>query len=180
MFHSHWNYIQKPPLRGRPNTKPGDHGTPNVHNRWFILFYHVWGPEWIEIYWNSIWLRDQSYMTSHYTWGSMTRLHNFGGVLGAPLDTFFWALTISCSRLLARVWSGPKPNCYCVRLMSAQIIGISLATNFWPKSLARWGVGGANGEVVREPPLLPPLPGFHAPTATYAALFLVLLFLSLH
>jgi hypothetical protein len=28
--------------------------------------------------------------------------------LGRPLDTFFWALTISWSRLLARVWSGPK------------------------------------------------------------------------
>ena len=28
----------------RPNTKLGDHGTPNVHNRWFFLFYYVWGP----------------------------------------------------------------------------------------------------------------------------------------
>ena len=26
----------------------------------------------------------------------MTTLHDFGGVLGRPLDTFFWALTISC------------------------------------------------------------------------------------
>ena len=34
-------YVQKPPLGGRPNTKPGDHGTPNAHKRWFILFYHV-------------------------------------------------------------------------------------------------------------------------------------------
>ena len=34
--------------------------------------------------------------------------HGFGGVLGQPLDTFFWALTISWSRLLARVGSGPK------------------------------------------------------------------------
>ena len=33
----------------------------------------------------------------------MTTLHDFGGVLGRPLDTFFWALTISWSRLLARV-----------------------------------------------------------------------------
>ena len=31
----------------------------------------------------------------------MTTLHDFGGVLGRPLDTFFWALTISWSRLLA-------------------------------------------------------------------------------
>jgi hypothetical protein len=39
----------------------------------------------------------------------MTTQHDFGGVLGRrPLDTFFGALTISWSRLLARVWSGPK------------------------------------------------------------------------
>ena len=89
MFHGHLDYFQKPPLGGRPNTKPGDHGTPNAHNRWFILFYHVWGPAWIEIHWNSIWLRARSHMTSHYTWGSVTTLHDFGGVLGRPLDTFF-------------------------------------------------------------------------------------------
>ena len=49
----------------------------------------------------------RSHITSHYTWESVTTLHDFGGVLGWPLDTFFWALTISWSRLLARVWSGP-------------------------------------------------------------------------
>ena len=37
----------------------------------------------------------------------MTTLHGFGGALGQPLDTFFWALTISWSQLLARVRSGP-------------------------------------------------------------------------
>ena len=108
MFHGHLDYFPKPPLGGRPNTKPGDHGTPNAHNRWFILFYHVWGPAWIEIHWNSIWLRARSHMTSHYTWGPVTTLHDFGGVLGWPLDTFFWALAISWSRLLACVWSGPR------------------------------------------------------------------------
>ena len=30
-----------------------------------------------------------------------TNLHEFGGVLGQPLDTFLWALTIPWSRLLA-------------------------------------------------------------------------------
>ena len=54
-------------------------------------FYHMWGLAWIKIYWNSIWLRSP--MSSHYTWGSVTTLHEFGGVLGRPLDTFFWALT---------------------------------------------------------------------------------------
>ena len=47
-------------------------------------------------------------MTSHYTWWSVTALHDFGGVLGRPSDTFFWALTMSWSRPLAHVWSGPK------------------------------------------------------------------------
>ena len=44
MFHGHLDYFQKPPLGGRSNTKPGEHGTPNAHNRWFILIYHVRGP----------------------------------------------------------------------------------------------------------------------------------------
>ena len=62
---------------------------------------------WIEIHWTSIWLRARSHMTSHYTWGLVTTLHNFGSVLKWPLDTSFWALIISWLRLLARVWSGP-------------------------------------------------------------------------
>jgi hypothetical protein len=44
MFHGHLDYFRNPPLGGRPHTKPGDHDTPNAHNRWFILFYHVRGP----------------------------------------------------------------------------------------------------------------------------------------
>jgi hypothetical protein len=72
-----------------------------------VWFYHVWGPAWIDIHWNSIWLRARSHMTSHYSWGSVTTLHDFGGVLGQPLDTFLWALTLPWSWLLARVWSGP-------------------------------------------------------------------------
>ena len=31
----------------------------------------------------------QSHMAAHYTWGSMTTLHDFGDVLGHPLDTLF-------------------------------------------------------------------------------------------
>ena len=93
MFHGHLDYFQKPPLGGRPNTKPGDHGTPNAHNRWFILFYHVWGPAWIEIHWNSIWLRVRSHMTSHYTWGSVTTLHDFGGGCWDNLWTLSFGLS---------------------------------------------------------------------------------------
>ena len=88
MFHDHLDYFQKPSRGGRPNTKSRGHGTPNAHNRWFILFYHAWGPAWMKIHWNSIWLRVWSRMASHHTWGSVTTLHDFGGVLGRPLDTF--------------------------------------------------------------------------------------------
>ena len=101
-FHGHLDYFQKPP-GGRPNTKPGDCGTPNAPNRWFILFYHGRGPTWIEIHWNIFWLRARSYMTSHYTWGSVTTLHDFEGVLGQSLDTFFWAFKITWSWLLAKI-----------------------------------------------------------------------------
>ena len=52
MFHGHFDYFQKAPHGSRPNTRPGDHGTPNPYNRWFILFYHVWGPTWMKIHWN--------------------------------------------------------------------------------------------------------------------------------
>ena len=70
--------FRNPPLGGRPNTKPGEHVIPNAHNRWFILYYHVWGLAWIEIHWNNIWLRTRSHMTSHYTWGTVTTLHDLG------------------------------------------------------------------------------------------------------
>ena len=56
---------------------------------------------WIEIYWNSIWLRGRD----HTTW--------FWKCLGTAFGHFLLALTISWSRLLARVWMGPhykSPN----------------------------------------------------------------------
>ena len=107
MFHGHLDCFQNPPLGGRPNTKPEDHGTLNAHNYWFIIFYHVWGLAWIDFFWNSIWLKAWSHMASHYTWGSMITIRDFGIVLGRPWGTFFCALTISWSWPLAHVWSGP-------------------------------------------------------------------------
>jgi len=53
-------------------------------------------------------IQGKSPIWSVYTWGYVTTLHDRGGVLGRHLDTFFWALTILRSRLLACVWSGPK------------------------------------------------------------------------
>jgi hypothetical protein len=70
--------FKKPSLGRKPDTKLGDHDTPNAHNSWFVLFYHAWGPTWIEIHWDSIWLRVWSHMILHYTWGSVTTLDGFG------------------------------------------------------------------------------------------------------
>ena len=77
---------KKPPLGGKPTTKPGDHGTPNVHNLRFILFYYVWGPACIEIRWNCIRLRAHAHMNSHDTWRFVTALHEFGSVSGRSLQ----------------------------------------------------------------------------------------------
>ena len=93
MFHGHLDYSQKPHLGCRLNTKLGDQDTPNTHNCWFILLYHVWGPTRIEIHWNNIWLRVRSHMTSHYTWGPMTILHD--------LEVFWdglWSLSFELSQ----------------------------------------------------------------------------------
>ena len=143
-FHGHLDFFQKPPLGGRPNTKPADHGTPNAHNRWFILFHHVWGPAWIEIHWTNIWWRARPHMTSHYTWGCVTTLHEFGGVLGQPLDTFFWALTFSRSWLLARVWRHPESvcnNCFsavCVLQTLKSISGTQFVFLDWTRCFLAW------------------------------------------
>ena len=48
MFHGRLDYFQEPFLGGKLDTKPGDHGSPKSHNHGFIVFYHVWGPAWIE------------------------------------------------------------------------------------------------------------------------------------
>ena len=115
MFCSHLDYLKKPPLGGRPNTKQRDHGIRNAYNHWFILFYHVWGPAWIDINWNNIWLRPRSHMISHYTWDFVTTLHDSRSALRRPWDTFLRALTILWSRLLACVWSGPHSILSCAR-----------------------------------------------------------------
>ena len=51
--------------------------------------YHEWRSTWIEIHRTSIWLRVRSHITSLYTWRSVTTLHDFGGVVERPRDTFF-------------------------------------------------------------------------------------------
>ena len=108
-----WTTFRNHLLEVGLNTKPGDHW----HNRWLVLFYHVWGPTWIEIHRNSIWLRAQSHMISLYTCKSMTALHDFGGVLGRPSDTFFFALSQFHARALGSkasyIWTN-QPNVWVV------------------------------------------------------------------
>jgi hypothetical protein len=82
----------------------------------------------------SIWFEGPSHMASHYTWGFVTTLHDFGGVLGRPLDTFFWGLTISWSRLLARVWSGPKTN----KIWPSSTCPVSISDELLKKFKPRW------------------------------------------
>ena len=80
--------FQKSPLGGRSNTKPGDHGTLNTHNYWFIPFYHMWGLTWINIIeiafgWGPghIWV--------HITlWGSVSILLDFWRCLGMAFRHF--------------------------------------------------------------------------------------------
>jgi hypothetical protein len=73
VFHGHLDSFQKPPLEGRSNTKPGDHDTPNAHNRRFILFDHVWGPHMNR---NSLKLHlDEGMVTYDFTLHLRTRDH---------------------------------------------------------------------------------------------------------
>jgi hypothetical protein len=74
------------------------------------LFYFIMGEDvvWIEFIeiafgWGPghIWL----HITLEGPWPHYMILE---GVLGRPLDTYFWVLTLSWSRLLARVRSAPK------------------------------------------------------------------------
>ena len=111
MFHGHLECFQNPPLGGRPNTKPGYHGTLNAHNCWFILFYNAWDTCMNRNSLNSIWLRARSHVTSHYPWGSVTNttwIWRWQGVLGRPLETFFSVLTISMVTALGSCVQWPK------------------------------------------------------------------------
>ena len=88
-FQGHLNYFRKPPLGGRPNTKPEDHGTQNSHTRWFILFSSYVRARMNRNSLKSQLVEGRSHMTSPSTRGSVTALHDFGGILALPLDTFF-------------------------------------------------------------------------------------------
>jgi hypothetical protein len=104
-----WTIFPKPHVGGRPNTKPWDHGTPNAHNRYFILYSscvrtrmdrNSWKKHLVEnpvTYGFTLHLR----VRDHTTW--FWRYVGDDGLW----TLLFWAPTISWSRLLACVWSGP-------------------------------------------------------------------------
>ena len=71
-FMVYWILHQSPPQKGGPNTKLGDHETSKSHNPRFIIYYCLEWPTWIGWWWNSIWLRSRSRMSSHYTWRSVS------------------------------------------------------------------------------------------------------------
>ena len=101
VFHGHLDYFQEPPLGGRPDIKTGRpwHSECSQSLVYFILFLL-----WIEIAFGwgpgHIWL--------HTTLEGPWPQYMISEVSGQPLHTFFWALPITWSRLLARVWSGPR------------------------------------------------------------------------
>jgi hypothetical protein len=137
MFHGHLDYFQQPPLGGRPITEPRDHGTPNAHNHWFVLCYHVWGSVWIELHWTSIWLRARSHMASHYTWGFVTTLTWFWRRLGTAFRHFllgshnFLVTTLgSCVK-----WPSSEDVKYPPRTNGDSIFraGAALPRNFCPR-----------------------------------------------
>ena len=80
--HGHLDYFPKQPLGGRPNTNRETMALQALTALVLFYFIMMWGPAWIEIHWNSIWLRVRSHMAWHYTWGSVTTLHDFGGAFG--------------------------------------------------------------------------------------------------
>ena len=82
---------------GLTQNQETDHGIPNAHNCWFILFYNVRGFTSIKIHWNNSWLRARSHMTSHYTWGSVTTLSYM--ILEVCWDGL-WTLSFGLSQFL--------------------------------------------------------------------------------
>ena len=66
MFHDHFNYFQKPPLEGRPNTKLETMALQNLIIVDLLYVTMCEDPAWIEFHWNSICLRAWSHTSSHY------------------------------------------------------------------------------------------------------------------
>ena len=97
MDDGHLNYFQNPSLGGRLNTSSK---TCALWTLIIVNLVHCMKGKSLKYHLVEAW----SHMTSHYTWESLTTLCDFGSALRQPLYIFFWALTISWSRLLACMW----------------------------------------------------------------------------
>jgi hypothetical protein len=85
-----WTTFRNHLLEVKPNTKPRDHGTIECsHPLIYSILSCVRDRLEYKIHSNSSWLRAQSHITSHYTRGSVTAIHDFGDVFGQPLTLSF-------------------------------------------------------------------------------------------
>ena len=82
----------------KSSLKPGQLNTTHSSTEWW--------PAWMKIHWNRIWLRAHDHTTLEGLWPHYMILEVCWGGLWT---LSFRALTISWSRLLARVWSGRRP-----------------------------------------------------------------------
>ena len=80
---------------------------------------------WIGIHWNSIWFRTPPHMTSCYTLGPVTILHELESVLGRPLETSFG---------LSMSWSQPGHSSWLVCEVALSCTLVFWIRNFWDRS----------------------------------------------
>jgi hypothetical protein len=75
-----------------------------------VYFFNVWGPCMDRNSLKKHLVEGPIHISSYYTQRPVTTLHDFGSGLKTTFGHFFWALTISWSHLLVRVWSGLSVN----------------------------------------------------------------------
>ena len=78
----------------------------NISHYYVLIMFE--DPAWIEIPWNMI----EDLVTYDFTLHLRACDHTpwFWKCLETTFGHFFWALIVSWSRVLTRVWSGPKPR----------------------------------------------------------------------
>jgi hypothetical protein len=78
VFHGHLDYFQTPPLGGRLNTKTQRPWDCEILHR--LIYY---GLSCVRT------LHEQEFIEVALSWGPVNTLHEFGSVLGQPLETYF-------------------------------------------------------------------------------------------
>jgi hypothetical protein len=86
MFHNHLDHFKDYLLKvGLTQNRE----TMTFWNLTTIAFFLCEHPTWIAIHWHNIWLNVWSHGTSHYNWGLVTTLHDFGSFLRWSMNTSF-------------------------------------------------------------------------------------------